>query len=108
MSEDEKKVMLTVMTEETDDDVLYTYLTLARNIILQKAFPYGTGEEELPAKYDSIHVEIAAYMMNKRGAEGETVHLENGVSRHYEDGSIPPSLLRRIVPCVGVFNGPDA
>ena len=109
MSEDEKKVMLTVMTGEADDDVLYTYLSLARNIILQKAYPYGDGTEELPAKYDSIHVEIAAYMMNKRGAEGETVHLENGVSRHYEDGSIPPSLLRRIVPYVGVFgNDPDA
>ena len=109
MSEDEKKVMLTAMTGETDDDVLYTYLTLARNIVLQKAFPYGDGTEEFPGKYDAVQVEIAAYMMNKRGAEGEVVHLENGVSRHYEDGAIPPSLLRRIVPYVGVLgNAVDA
>ena len=109
MSDAEKMVMLTVMTEETDEDVLSMYLELAQNIVLQKAFPYGDGTEAMPSKYDSVHVEIAAYMMNKRGAEGETVHLENGVSRHYEDGAIPPSLLRRIVPYVGVFgNAADA
>ena len=103
MNIEDKKQMLTLMTGESDDDVLSTYLSLAENIVLQKAYPYGTGDEEFPAKYDSVHVEIAAYMMNKRGAEGETVHLENGVSRHYEDGSVPPSLLRRIVPFVGVL-----
>lgn len=54
-------------------------------------------------KYDTVQVEIAAYMLNKRGAEGEIVHLENGISRHYEDGDIPPTLLRRITPMVGVM-----
>jgi hypothetical protein len=42
-------------------------------------------------------------MLNKRGAEGEITHTENGVSRQYEDGDIPPSLLRRIVPMAGVL-----
>ena len=57
----------------------------------------------MPEQYDGIHVEIAAYMINKRGAEGEVVHLENGVSRHWEDGGVSPSLLRRIVPYAGVI-----
>lgn len=48
-------------------------------------------------------VEIAAYMLNKRGAEGETAHSENGVSRSYEDGDIPATLLRRITPMAGVL-----
>ena len=109
MSDAEKMVMLMHMTDESDSAVLSMYLELARNIVLQKAFPYGDGTETMPSKYDSVHVEIAAYMLNKRGAEGETVHLENGVSRHYEDGAVPPSLLRRIVPFVGVFgNASDA
>ena len=109
MSDAEKMVMLTHMTNESNEDVLSMYLELARNTVLQKAYPFGDGTETLPSKYDSVHVEIAAYMLNKRGAEGETVHLENGVSRHYEDGAVPPSLLRRIVPFVGVFgNATDA
>ena len=57
---------------------------------------------EVPPKYELVHIEIAAYMLNKRGAEGEVTHSENGVSRTYEDGDIPPTLLRRITPVAGV------
>ena len=103
MTDTEKFTMLKQMTDETDEGVLSTYLRLAKNVVLQHAFPFGNYPDEFPALYHAVHVEIAAYMLNKRGAEGETVHLENGVSRHYEDGFIPPSLLRRIVPYVGVL-----
>ena len=100
MSINEKLTMLECMTGETDDDVLLTYLNLAKEIVVSKAYPFG-DKIEVPAKYDGVHVEIAAYMINKRGAEGEVSHSENGVSRTYEDGDIPPTLLRRIVPVVG-------
>lgn len=99
----EKQTMLQHMTGETDYDVLSTYLALAKGVVMAKAFPFGTGGEEFPAQYDTVHVEIAAYLLNKRGAEGEIVHLENGVSRHYEDGDIPPTLLRRITPKAGLM-----
>jgi len=98
MTTAEKSTMLTNMTGETDNAVLSTYLTLAEGVVIRKAFPFGDGSEEMPAKYDRTQVEIAAYMLNKRGAEGEKVHNENGVIRHYEDGDIPPTLLRRILP----------
>ena len=103
MTDTEKLSMLTSMTGETDTDVLSTYLTLAKGVVVSKVYPYGTGEEEIPTPYHTTQVEIAAYMLNKRGAEGETVHSENGVSRSYEDGDIPPTLLRRIVPMAGVI-----
>jgi len=103
MTDADKLAMLISMTGETDENVLSTFLTLAKNVVLAKAYPYGDGTEEMPLKYDTVQVEIAAYMLNKRGAEGEIVHLENGVSRHYEDGDIPPTLLRRITPMVGVM-----
>ena len=90
MTDEEKLTMLKSMTEETDNDVLSTYLTLAKGVVLSRAYPY-TEEDKVPAKYDTVHVEIAAYMLNKRGAEGETAHSENGVSRSYEDGDIPPA-----------------
>ena len=102
MTDEEKLTMLKSMTEETDNDVLSTYLTLAKGVVLSRAYPY-TEEDTVPAKYGTVHVEIAAYMLNKRGAEGETAHSENGVSRSYEDGDIPPTLLRRILPMAGVI-----
>ena len=98
MTNEEKIQMLIQMTGEKDNDLLSTYLNFAQQIVFEKAFPFSDYPESMPEKYDGIHVEIAAYMINKRGAEGEIVHLENGVSRHWEDGGVSPSLLRRIVP----------
>jgi hypothetical protein len=98
MTDTEKLTILQSMTGETDQTVLSTYLALAKGVVVSKAYPFGTGTEEVPAQYHTTQVEIAAYMLGKRGAEGETAHSENGVSRSYEDGDIPPTLLRRITP----------
>lgn len=100
MTYDDKLTMLERMTDETEQGVLSTYLLLAEQIVLSKAYPFDDIEcpAEMPARYDGVQVEIAAYMLNKRGAEGETAHSENGVSRTYENGDIPSSLLRRITP----------
>lgn len=103
MTETEMLKMLEHITGETEQNVLSTYLLLAKNVVLQRAYPFGDGTEEVPEKYKSTQVEIAAYMLNKRGAEGEVTHSENGVSRTYEDGDIPPTLLRRILPTAGVL-----
>ena len=98
MTDTEKQKMLESITGETEEAVLSTYLTLAESVVLRKAYPFGDGTETLPTKYETVQVEIAAYMLNKRGAEGESAHSENGVTRYYEDGDIPPTLLRRILP----------
>ena len=103
MTEEEKIAMVKTMTDETEDSVITAYLIEAKQIVLEKAFPFGELPEAMPSRYDGVQVEVAAYLINKRGAEGETVHLENGVSRHWEDGGVPPSLLRRIVPNAGVM-----
>lgn len=104
MTDDEKLVVLKRMTGEKNTAVLSTYLSLAKSVVLSKAYPYDNGGiDEVPPKYDSVHIEIAVYMLNKRGGEGEVSHSENGVSRTYEDGDIPPTLLRRITPMAGVL-----
>lgn len=103
MTESDMKKMLKAMTEESDEAVLSTYLHLAGDTIVRKAFPYGDGNESVPAKYKSLQVEIAAYLLNKRGAEGETSHDENGIRRQYENGDVPASLLSAITPYCGVI-----
>lgn len=95
--------MLNNMVEETDEDILSTYLELAEDVCLSHLYPFGDGTETVPDKHAVTQVRIAAYLLNKRGAEGETSHSENGVSVQYEDGDIPPSLLRKLVPmAVGI------
>lgn len=104
MTDVEKLTALRAMVGGSDtDEVLSTYLLLAGRKVIARAFPYNDEVVKVPAKYETIQLEIAAYMLNKRGAEGETAHSENGVSRTYENGDIPASLLRRITPMAGVL-----
>lgn len=85
------------------DDLLRTYLRVAEGKMLNRLFPYGTESQMLPAKYDTLHCEIVAHMLNKRGAEGQTAHSENGISRSYSSADIPDELLSQLVPHVGVM-----
>ena len=97
--------MLQGITGETDGVVLSTYLSIAESAILNRLYPYTTDDEEksVPKKYHSLQVEIAAYMLNKRGAEGETQHIENGIHRNYGSADVPAEMLMRITPYVGVI-----
>lgn len=105
MTETEKLAMLKVMVGDSDtDEVLSTYLTLAGRKIIAKAYPYDDTVTEVPDRYDFLQVEIAAYMLNKRGAEGQTAHTENGIRRQYENADIPESILKTITPHIGVFS----
>ena len=85
------------------DEVLSTYLTLAGGKIIAKAFPYDTKVTEVPSQYHYLQIEIAAYMLNKRGAEGQLVHTENGITRQYESADVPESMLKSITPFCGVI-----
>ena len=105
MTKSEMITMLKVMTGSTDDEsVLSTYLELAGRKIIAKAFPYRTDVTEVPSIYEYLQVEIAAYMLNKRGAEGQTAHTENGITRQYENADVPSSMLKTITPHVGTFS----
>lgn len=99
----EKIEMVKAMTGETDENTVSAYLELAGNKVCRKAFPFDPTVMDVPEQYGLTQVEIAVYLLNKRGAEGETNHSENGISRSYEDGDVPPSLMRQIVPMAGVM-----
>ena len=103
MTDTEKLTMLKAMTGEKDESVLSTYLSIAGNKVLKRAYPFDSTVTVVPDRYAYNQVEIAAYLVNKRGAEGETAHSENGISCSYEDGDVPPTLLREIVPCASLI-----
>lgn len=129
MTEDRKLSMLRVLIGETaksrrteDDETLSAYLDLAGAKILERLYPFADDYTELPGgktldsegnvidtnpfpvpdKYATIQLKIAAYLLNKRGAEGEVQHIENGVHRNYGDADVPEALLSGIAPFVGI------
>ena len=104
MKQAEKLTLLKAMVGSSDtDDVLLAYLDIAGGKILNRAYPFGTDETTVPTRYDFLQCEIAAYLLNKRGAEGQTGHSENGISRSYESADVPESLLGAVTPMVGVL-----
>lgn len=103
MTQESMLTLLTAMTGETDDAVLLAYLELAAEKVIKKCYPFDPTKTEVPDRYKPNQVEIAAYLLNKRGAEGETRHSENGIDRTYADASVPDSMLKDIVPFGKVF-----
>lgn len=99
----EKVVILRDMTKSEDNDkTLAAYLALAGKAVCNRCYPYDETKTEVPRRYAMDQIEIAAYLLNKRGAEGQLSHSENGISRSYEAASIPESMLKRITPYCGV------
>lgn len=99
------KLRLMVGANASEDDLLLMYLTDAERAILNHLYPMDEDvAHTLPTRYESRQVEIAAYLYNKRGAEGEISHNENGISRSYENGSIPDSMLSDIIPYGSVIS----
>lgn len=104
MTQAEKLTLLKAMVGSSDtDDVLLAYLDIAGGKIINRAYPFDPEATEVPRRYEFLQCEIASYLLNKRGAEGQTGHSENGISRSYESADVPESMLGAVTPMVGVL-----
>ncbi len=98
------KAMLGFENTTEYDDIINDYLLIAKQTILNRIYQYGfESTEEVPTYYEHIQCQIACYLFNKRGAEGETSHSENGITRSYADANIPNDLLKLIIPKAGLL-----
>ena len=102
------KLLRTMVGQASDgenwtDEILLAYLDIAGREIIRRAYPFKENVIDVPDKYNTLQCEIALYLLNKRGAEGETSHSENGISRTYENADVPESLIGQVVPHCGVL-----
>jgi hypothetical protein len=94
------------ISDASEDGLLSLLLNSADKKILNKRYPFGyTDEEAVIAleKYSDIELDIAVYLYNRKGSEGQTGHSEIGIGRSYESAGIPDSYVRDIVPICKVF-----
>lgn len=101
--------------------VLEDCIETAKTAILNRRFPFGdwptrevtvtdedSGEDTtitetyVEDRYLDLQFRIAMDLYNKIGAEGETSHSENGISRTYESSWISEQLLAEVTPYAGV------
>lgn len=96
--------------DTVSDDLLSELLEQAGAIVLNRRYPFGyPAGAEVPAQYARHQVAIALELYAKQGAEAQTAHSENGISRTYEAGDVSPSLLKQIIPmCGSVMNNANA
>lgn len=78
-----------------EDDVLDYCLERASDIICDIR-----NSDKVEKKYLTTQIAIAIELYNKRGAEGQGSHTENGISRVYASGDISHHLIRKITPIV--------
>lgn len=98
MTNAEKIAMVEAMSEETNDNIVSSYLFLAGQKICHAAYPFNPEVTEVPAQYEYLQIEAAVYLLSKRGIVGQTSSTENGITRVFENGDLPDSMLRSISP----------
>lgn len=103
---DELLTSLKLEVGEGDDDYLTLKLNRAISAVVKARRPFGCTEEqktEILVDYESEILDIATYLYNRKGSEGEKSHNENGINRGYESAGIPSSFLDGIVPMCGII-----
>lgn len=90
--------------QNLDEAEIFDLLETAKNIILARRFPHSSSlPNTLEDRFKDLQLRIAVDLFNKRGAEGETAHSENGVSRTYGAENVSSDLLAEITPKCGVL-----
>lgn len=104
MTNEQKMARLEVLIspDTASAELLEHLVGQAEGIVLNRRYPFGIPEEaKVPMQYEHIQIQIAVELFSKMGAEGQTAHSENGISRTYEAADVSPSLLGRIIPMAG-------
>lgn len=105
----EDKILENVLTylgdevSEADVPVILILIHRAVNKVCTKRYPFGYTEEEKKTaveRYQNTIFEATIYYWAKQGADGESSHSENSISRSYESED---KLYYDIVPMVKVL-----
>lgn len=101
MTDAEKRIEFAkaILPDTDTDEVLDAMLADAGALILNRMYPFGYDETmTVPARYERIQIKLAVELYTHRGAEGQTAHSENGISRSWPEKS---ALLKMILPHCG-------
>ena len=88
-----EKLKIQLDNPDVDDGILIFCLDRAKDIICDIR-----NSDKVENKYLTTQIAIAIEIYNKRGAEGQGSHTENGISRVYVNGDISHHLIRKITP----------
>lgn len=88
---------------ENNEEIISLLVDLACQNVVNRRYPFGYTEEQKQAavdQYSNVVFRAVVYAYNMQGAEGQSSHSENGISRTFIDED---KLYTEIVPMCGVL-----
>lgn len=105
MTTDEKVSMLLSLLDEAVQPEsiqrLQTYLEAAKREII--SWRGGRNSGEVPAEYEMTQIYAVIAGFSQSGAENQTAHSENGISRSFRFPDMIAYIRANVVPYVGVL-----
>ena len=108
MTEPEKlsmtKKLIDIASDDTSADTrILAYLTLAEKEILGWRYSYGSAAPtSVPTEYEMTQVMAVVAGYTQSGAEGQTTHGENGISRTFKYADMIAYIRANVIPFAGV------
>ena len=100
------KALLGDDSEIPSDDTLTAYLSIAKGEILAWIYHLVGGVPEsvtdVPSKYERVQIYAVIVGYTQAGAESESVHVENGVHRHFRYAEMLDYIHNNVLPIVRV------
>ena len=97
------KSLLTI-SDSSVDTLISNYLTLAKDEILNYRYNGEIPEEvtDVPTRYEMVQVMavVTGYSMN--GAENETTHTENAITRQFRYADMIAYIRSKVIPLAKV------
>lgn len=82
-----------------DEETMLDYVMIAQHIILQRRYGLIDNYPDVfPDRYLITCFQIALYLINRDGSEGQLSHNEGGIVRTYKNANIPEDLLVDVTP----------
>ena len=100
------KILLNVGGDDIpEDSELYEYLDIASEEILNWLYVRSgavPADAIFPSIYDNVQVMAVVAAVNLVGAEGETIHIENGTHRYFRYDDLLAYIRAHVQPYVKI------
>ena len=99
------QLMLGDSVDSSDTSLLNGYLELAKEAIINHICSVTSPAVpllEVPKKYEAVQIFAVVAGFNLIGAEGEKVHIENGIDRHFKYEDMLAYIESHVLPLARV------
>ena len=109
MSDNEKLEMVKIILEispedQSSDELISAYLTLAAKEILSWRYSYSSQSlSEVPPEYDVTQVMAVVAGYSQGGAENQLQHGENGIQRTFKYADMVAYIRAHVIPLCKVM-----